>query len=176
MNILKVAGTAGGTVTLSNANTFTGATTVNGGTLDLKNALALQNSTLTLATTGASLVFDQSAGTAFQVGGLNGSGNIALTNSGAANVTLTVSGNTSSYSGTLSGGGSLIKAGSGTLTLNVKPTYTGTTSVTGGTLTLNQTGVTGTTPISISSGAFVRSTEQTRIFTRAVHSLMRHRS
>ena len=52
---LAVLGT--NTLTLTAASTFTGPTTVSGGTLDLDNGLALQNSTLIAPPTG-SLVFD----------------------------------------------------------------------------------------------------------------------
>nr|MCU0782141.1 autotransporter-associated beta strand repeat-containing protein [Akkermansiaceae bacterium] len=57
-----------GNLTLTNANTHTGATYVSGGTLTLKNGQALQSSTLNL--NGAGLVFDSSViGNAFVLGG-----------------------------------------------------------------------------------------------------------
>ena len=83
-----------GTQVLAGANTFSGTTTVSAGTLNLSNQYALQNSALTPA--GGSVVFDQSvAGHAFTMGGLSGSGNIALQDNAAAPdpVALTVGGN-----------------------------------------------------------------------------------
>ena len=124
----------GGTATLAGANAFTGGTSVTAGTLTISNQLALQNSTLTLA--GGSVAFGSSV-TAATVGGLAGTGNISLQNSIPAAVALTVGGNNAStvYAGVLSGSGSLIKTGSGTLNLFAANTYTGTTTV-GGTGTL----------------------------------------
>ena len=45
-------------MTLGNANTFTGLTVINGGTLDLANSSALQESIVVTPSAG-SLVFDQ---------------------------------------------------------------------------------------------------------------------
>jgi autotransporter-associated beta strand protein len=126
------------TITLSAANTFSGPTTVTAGKLDLANGLALQNSTLTL--NAGSLVFDNSvASAAFTLGGLGGAGNINL----SANITsypvaLTVGGNGASttYSGVLSGLGSLNKSGSGTLFLNGANTFSGNTLISAGVLQL----------------------------------------
>jgi autotransporter-associated beta strand protein len=52
------------------------------------------------------------------------------------NDALSIGGNNGSttYSGTLSGGGSLTKNGTGTLTLSASNTYSGLTTVSGGTL------------------------------------------
>ena len=129
-----------GALVLTNANTFTGATSVGGGTLTLKNALALQSSTLT--TNGGSVVFDSSvAGNAFTLGGLaspfNGPGyDIALQNSAATPIALTVGGNGASttFAGVISGAGTLNKVGGGILILSGGNTYTGTTTVSAGTL------------------------------------------
>ena len=140
--------TGPGNLTLTNANTHTGATYVSGGTLTLKNAQALQSSTLNL--NGAGLVFDSAViDNAFTLGGLgtavpaapgaNGTGyDIALRNNAAtpAPVVLTVGGNNANttYIGSISGPGSLVKTGTGTLNLSGSNSYTGTTTVSAGTL------------------------------------------
>ena len=129
---LTLAGT--GTFVLSGNNTFSGNTSAGAGTLLLANRLALQNSTLV---TGAGPVtFDAGATThAFTLGGLSGSAAIALADNAGNPVALTVGGNnaTTTYSGVLSGAGSLTKAGTGALTLSGSSTYAGGTVVNGGT-------------------------------------------
>jgi autotransporter-associated beta strand protein len=132
-----------GTVRFNSPNTYSGATTVNAGTLTVANQLALQNSTLT--PTGGNVVFDQSVGSnAFTVGGLAGTGNLSLQNNAAtpAAVALTVSGNgvNTTYSGILSGLGSLtLNNPGGTLTLSGTSTYAGSTTISQGTLRLGNT-------------------------------------
>ena len=126
-----------GIVTLQAANSFNGLTTISGGTLDLANGNALQLSTL-VATTG-SLAFDHTVSNhAFNLGGLSGAGNLVLQNNAgtAAAISLSVGGNTGSttYSGDLSGSGSLTKIGIGSLTLLGTNTYSGGTTISGGTL------------------------------------------
>jgi autotransporter-associated beta strand protein len=131
----------GGTLTLSGANTYNGTTIVGGGTLNLANGSALQNSTLLL--NDGALAFDQSAGTtSFTIGGLSGSRNLALQNNASAAVNLTVGSNgaNSIYSGVLSGGGSLTKAGNGLFTLTGTNTYVGQTTISAGTLRISSNG------------------------------------
>ena len=122
------------TVTLAAANTYSGPTIVSGGTLNLANSLALQNSTLT---TGAgSVVFGTAGSQAFTLGALSGAGNIALMDNGGNPVALTVGNNNAitTYTGVMSGSGSLTLIGGGMLALTNNQTYTGTTLVNGGTL------------------------------------------
>jgi autotransporter-associated beta strand protein len=59
------------------------------------------------------------------------------------------------YSGTISGTGSMTKTGSGTLTLTANNTYSGTTTVSAGTLLVNNTSGsgTGTGAVTVQSGA-----------------------
>jgi autotransporter-associated beta strand protein len=155
-----------GSLALAASNSFTGVTTVNAGSLKLSSQSALQNSTLTL--NGGSLVLDSVVtGKAFTLGalasGANGfGGTIALQNNAASAIVLTVGFNNASatYAGTLSGGGSLTKVGTGTQTIGSGASggasYTGTTTVLNGTLTFGGTGnltATGTLDISGNSGA-----------------------
>ena len=135
---------AGTLILSSSSDTYAGMTTVSGGTLDLSNSLALQNSTL-VAPTAGSVVFDQAvASRTFTLGGLSGSGNLSLINNATtpASVDLIVGGNGggATYFGQLSGLGSLYKVGSGVLTFAGLNTYTGVTSVNTGTLVVTGTG------------------------------------
>lgn len=139
-----------GTLTLSAANTHTGMTSLNQGTLVLADPLALQNSTFRQYTgnslnfgasfnAASALVFDAAVtGNAFTFGGLAGGTNISLRNStNTAGIALTVGGNDedTAYSGNLSGaGGALIKTGNGTLVLSGSNTHTGGTTIASGTL------------------------------------------
>jgi fibronectin-binding autotransporter adhesin len=135
--------TGSGITSLGASNLFTNQTNLLGGTLLLKNALALQNSTLQI-NTGSTLAFDQSVtanSNGFTLGGLTGSGNIALTNNAGtpAAIALTVGGNNANttYSGTISGLGSITKIGTGTLTLSaagVAQPYSGGLTVQSGTV------------------------------------------
>ena len=128
-------GTAG--VTFNNINTYTGATTINAGTLRINNANSIQNSTATVNVNGG-LVFGPSVGT-FHLGGLAGTGSIAMTDTTPAPVSLVVGSNGAStaYGGSLSGGGDFTKTGSGVLTLSGVNSYAGVTNITGGTLRLS---------------------------------------
>jgi autotransporter-associated beta strand protein len=146
-----------GTLNLSGANTFTGNTSVSSGTLSLLNTSALAGSTFTGG--AGSLVFDSTVvSNAFTFGGLSGTKNIALANNAGtpAAVALTIGGNNAStlYTGVLSGSGSLVKTGTGTLTLGGANTYTGVTTVgSSGTLALDFTQATAGTSNLISTGA-----------------------
>ena len=126
-----------GTQVLAGANTFSGPTTLTAGTLQLNNTNALQNSTVTLTTTGGALAFGTGVG-AVNLGGLAGNANLALDDLGNNAVTLQVGGNNSSttYSGVLSGDGGLTKAGTGLLALTSVNTYRGATGISQGTLQL----------------------------------------
>ncbi len=109
--------TAAGTLTLSAANSFIGETQINAGTLALANPGALGGSTLDYDNLGGTLSFGSL--TAATLGGLEGGQDLALANDSGQGVTLTAGGDNASttYSGVLSGSGSFVKAGSGTLTL-----------------------------------------------------------
>jgi autotransporter-associated beta strand protein len=126
-------------VTLNGSNTFSGNTVIAGGSLITGNALALQNSTLNYNGQGGNLSFGSLS--AATIGGLTGSQNLSLTNAGSSPVALSFVGpGTNTYTGTLSGAGSLITGGTGTVTIGSGSaggaTYTGGTTVNSGTLVL----------------------------------------
>ena len=132
-----------GMTTLSAANTFSGGLTLSAGMLDLNNANAAGNSTVAMS--GGTLAFSTGIGN-FTFGGLSGSGNITLADTGSNPVTLLVGSNNAgaTYSGVLSGSGGLTKIGSGVQTLNAAQAYTGTTVIIAGTLQVSGAGTLGT--------------------------------
>ncbi len=154
--------TGAGTLRLSNANTHEGATTISNGLLILDNALALQSSTVTLdIADGLQFV---SGITDFTFGSLAGgvSGVLMLEDAASQAVNLSVGGNnaSSTYSGAITGAGTLTKTGTGTLTLagSAANTYTGLTTVSNGAITVSKsTGVNAVAGnISLLSGGSLR--------------------
>ncbi len=127
-----------GTVILSSPNTFTGNTLLTGGTLQLTNALALQNSTLDTGTAaGAAIDLN---GLNITLGGLQGSQNLDL-KGGAISIGNNNANTTFSAALTNSAGtGSIVKIGSGTLSLAAAGTYNGATTINAGTLQENIAG------------------------------------
>ncbi len=152
--------TGTGTLTLAGADMYIGGTTISGGTLLLNNAAAVQDSTVTVSTSNG-LRFGTGI-TTFTLGGLAGSSSFALANSTGAGVAVQVGNNnaSTSYSGVLSGSGSLTKIGTGVLTLGAENTYTGGTIVSAGTLALNVGGPIGTvapgSTVTVNAGAVLQ--------------------
>jgi fibronectin-binding autotransporter adhesin len=136
-----------GTLTLSVANTYTGGTTVNGGTLRAGAANVFGvNSDMTVV---AGAVLDL-AGFNQTVGGLAGSGDIAL---GAATLTtVNAIASVKLYEGTISGSGGLSKAGNGFLYLYGTHGYTGPTTVNAGGLVLEGS-IASSSVLTIANGA-----------------------
>jgi autotransporter-associated beta strand protein len=121
--------TGTGTFTLSGANTYSGTTTIDAGTLQAGATNAFSAASEFTIASGATLNlagFDQT------IGSLEGTGNVTL---GSAELTVGDDNANTTFSGTIAGnGGSLIKAGSGVLTLTGINSYTGPTSVNAGAL------------------------------------------
>ncbi|MFM8014916.1 MAG: autotransporter-associated beta strand repeat-containing protein, partial [Actinomycetota bacterium] len=143
-----------GTLALTNANTYTGATTISAGTARITNATALGESGATRSTTtvssGATLevaavITSAEPLTVNGTTATNGaiyfsdsgtlSGDTTLASTSSVNVASTKS---AVMSGTISGTSmGLTKQGNGTLSISGANTYTGTTSVAAGTLALS---------------------------------------
>ncbi len=117
-----------GRLTITNANTYTGATSINGGTLTLGDGGALSSSSAISVGSGAIFAVNQSD-------------------------TVTQGSDFSSLA--ISGAGGFTQAGSGTTIFNVANTYNGITAINGGTLQLSGTAgaLTGTTGITSSGTA-----------------------
>ena len=147
--------TGSGALVFSNANNFSGVMTVSSGTNILANSNAVQYCTLTV--NGGVVLFDKSVTNKnFTCGGLAGTGDVALQNNAStpAAVALTVGGNNAStiLAGDLTGAGSLIKTGTGTLTISGANTYTGTTTISAGKLVTTTASVGGGS-VSVADGA-----------------------
>ena len=119
-----------GVLVLGNANSYSGITTISGGTLQIGNPFALQNTTVVLSSSGGSLNLN---GLSATLGGLSGNGNLAI---GAGTLSVGSNGSTTTYSGNFSGLGSLYKGGSGLLALTAPIATFGSTTVNGGTLAI----------------------------------------
>jgi fibronectin-binding autotransporter adhesin len=133
-----------GLLMLGGSNTYTGPTTLTAGTLQIDSELALANSTFTHSGTGTLAFNSTVSGNAFSFGGLaasSGAATLALENNAGtpAAITLTVGGNnaTTSYAGSLTGAGSVVKVGTGILSLSGSNDYAGTMTVNGGVLSVS---------------------------------------
>ncbi|MEA2735526.1 MAG: fibronectin-binding autotransporter adhesin [Humisphaera sp.] len=120
--------TGGGTLELSNANTYTGATIIKGGTLIVSGAIA---------GTGGGTSVDINPGATLQIGngGASGTVNGIVADNGAMVFNRTDS---VTYAGPIAGTGSVSNAGAGATTLSAVNTYTGATSATAGKLVLGK--------------------------------------
>jgi len=142
----------GGTVTLSGANTYSGATTLGAGTLALAGSGAVSQSAVTLS--GASAVLEVSGITAgTQIGSLSGASGSTLS-LGSASLAVGGLSTSTTFSGNIQDDGAgnsvLNKVGSGTLTLDGFNSYSGTTTISAGTLQIGAgdvTGAIGTGPV-----------------------------
>ena len=129
-----------GTVVLGGANTYSGATNVSAGTLRLGPSGSINDVSAVTVSSGAT--FDVNGRTE-TVASLAGGGNVQL-NGGA----LTLAGSTNTgFSGTMAGTGTLIRAGTGTLSLDSNlggpdigaglPAFGGDVTISGGVLQVN---------------------------------------
>jgi autotransporter-associated beta strand protein len=139
-----------GSLNLTNANTFSGDTRIEGGMIVLVHANALQNSTLDTGDAGTqSANFTLAEGTTYNLGGLKGSANLDLA---LSHLSVGSNNQSTTFSGVLQGAfnNNLTKVGSGTLTLAGDNTYLGTTTVSAGSLVLEGTNL---SSITVAAGA-----------------------
>ncbi len=160
---LTFSGTGNSTLSLFGTQDRTGTTTVTSGNLTTQVAMSSSAFVITGGnfSTSAGSQIDNNASITLSggtftingsdtVGALSGSG--GTLNLGSNTLTTSVSAGSSSFSGTITGtGGGLTKSGSGELILAGTSNYTGSTSVSAGTLRVN--GSLGATAVSVSSGA-----------------------
>jgi fibronectin-binding autotransporter adhesin len=126
-----------GTLTLSGSSNYTGGTTISGGALALSGAGALLSSgSVSLTAAGATLDISGVSASGLTLGAVS---SVASSTVALGGKTLTVGDTTSgTFAGVFSGvGGGLSKSGAGTLTLTGASSYTGPTTIAGGTLALS---------------------------------------
>ena len=140
-NPLSLVKAGAGTLNLSGANTFTGGTTLNAGTLGALDSSALGSGGVTL--NGGALVYGNTV-------------NIANAITLAGDAALEVDGTDSAtQSGAIGDNGSahtLQKLGSGTLQLTQANSYSGTTKLTAGTLEIGNAGALGSSALLFDGG------------------------
>lgn len=139
--------TGAGTLTLSGANTHTGLTNVDAGTLRAGAANVFGFAPAISISSGATLDlndFSQS------LGSLSGSGDVAL---GSATLVTGTDGRLTQFTGSITGSGSVVKAGGGTWILGGFNSFSGATQIEGGTLQLGSSGALfGTSGVGIAGG------------------------
>ncbi len=125
------------TLTLSAANTYTGATTINAGTLayGVNNAISSGAVIVSGGTLNISTFSDTVGAVTLSSGAINGTTGVLTGASYAME--------SGSVSAILAGGAALTKTTSGTTTLTAANTYTGATTISAGTLQLGSGGTTG---------------------------------
>lgn len=165
--------TGAGTQILSGANTYVGGTSINEGTLQFAKLVSMPVSGVVAVGTGATLAVNV-GGTGEWTTGTSGNGTIGgllaglggqsggtVNYTGAVTLGLDTSNaaGTQTYSGAFANVGTtlgLTKLGTGTLALAGASTYTGTTTISGGSVILGSgTGTTGTGAVTVQSGGTI---------------------
>jgi fibronectin-binding autotransporter adhesin len=171
-----IAGNAGlikagaGTLTLTTDNTYSGATTISGGTLIPGTDERIPNGSAVSVSAGATLDLGNISET---IGSLAGAGVVNFNNSlvtGGNNTSTTFSG-----TGGLNGSGTLTKTGTGILTISGdnSATYSGKIVITNGTIAINNnnrlgTAVTDSTKVTLNGGTLRGTATFTLASTRGI--------
>ncbi len=145
--------TGAGTIKLSSPSTYSGGTTISGGVLQIGVLNALTN----IGSVTANATLDLNA-ISTTINGLNGAGTVDTFAGGTPTLTVGANGGNGTLTGTINNSAgtlSLTKVGAGTETLSSGYTYSGATTVAGGTLSLVTSASLPSTPgnLTISNGA-----------------------
>jgi fibronectin-binding autotransporter adhesin len=140
-NLTKV---GAGTLVLSGANSFSGATFINAGTVQIDSDARL--GAVPGAVTSGQLTFN--GGTLATTATMTLATNRGISLSTGGGTISTATGTTTSFAGVIDGTGALTKAGAGTLVLTGANTFSGATNLNGGTLSIASDTQLGTAPTS----------------------------
>jgi fibronectin-binding autotransporter adhesin len=121
----------GGIFTLTDLNTYTGATAITAGTLSLSGGNAIADTGAVSLTAAGAMLDLQGSETIGSLAGVTGT--LVSLN---AQTLATGDAGSATFAGAISGSGALTKQGSGTFTLTGPNTYTGTMTIAAGTLAL----------------------------------------
>ncbi len=153
--------------TLGGTNTYGGATTINFGTIVTTGGNAIPNTSPvvfstnsdwgngTVVTRNVAVLRVNADETVGSLAGGNGTrGSVTLNGSG---VTLTTGADnsTTTLDGSITGAGSLVKSGTGTFSMNGVKSYTGNTTVSGGTLSTNSASLADAANVSLTTGVLL---------------------
>jgi autotransporter-associated beta strand protein len=138
--------TGTGTFALSGANTYTGMTIINAGTLQLEAATAIPPAASITVAAGATLDLNNFRAT---IDALAGAGNVTL---GIGSLSTGGDDTSSAFHGIISGNGNLIKIGTGTLALAGANAYTGGTRLLAGTLIVGNDSALGSGTLTLEGG------------------------
>jgi autotransporter-associated beta strand protein len=138
--------TGAGRLVLGETNSFSGPLTVSGGTLELRNGHAIWDAAVVTVNTGATLAL----GDEEVIGSLAGGGDVEI---GSGLALTTINNNSTTFSGVISGDAAFTKSGTGTMILSGANTYTGGTTISGGTLQVGAGGSSGSIVGDVSNGA-----------------------
>ncbi|HEV7950839.1 MAG TPA: autotransporter-associated beta strand repeat-containing protein, partial [Glaciihabitans sp.] len=122
-----------GTLVLSGANTYTGTTTINAGTLEVQGGAAIVDTGAVVIANvaGATLAVTNSETIGSLAGGGTTGGGVTIA---TGQVLTTGNASNTTFAGNISGAGGLTKQGTGVFTLSGTNTYGGTTTINAGTL------------------------------------------
>ncbi len=150
---LTVSSSGSGLVILGGTNIYSGATSLNGGTLSAGAAGAFSpNSAVTLANVaGATFDLNNFNQTIASLAGGGATGGNVTTGLVGGGILTIGNGGGASFGGVISGNGGLTMSGTGTQTLTNVNTYIGPTVVNAGTLTVTNTGLLGTGALTVSN-------------------------
>ena len=150
---------------LNAANTFSGSVR-SGWSLVLQNVNALQSATLDMNTNDSGTITLVNNAV---IGALVGSRNLNLN---ANSISIGNNGSNTTYSGELTGSGSMTKIGVGTLTLSGANSNTGSTMINAGVLALTGSGSLASTNIIVAGGTMLDVSGRTTPFVLGVSTLM----